>query len=116
MPVDARHVCSLGKTGSEGLWVKTTRMTLSGSPGADRSAASKSRFQEANRGARITTCKHLSADARLRLLRGWHQRKIMGGFRDEIACLCNFICARAYPELRLRSTVTRPQVERRRAD
>src|ERR1700681_1977538 len=82
--------------------------------GADRSLRPNGAFQEAKRERSIITCKRLSADARLR--HSAASTKITGGFRDEIAGLCNSICARAYPELRLRSRANRPQHERRRAD
>src|SRR6202162_3342490 len=76
----------------------------------------KWRFQEAKRERSIITCKPLSADARLRLTPRLASTVTTGGFRDELAGLCNSISARAYPELRLRSRANRPQHERRRAD
>ena len=39
------------------------------------------------KGSRITRCKHLSETPAFGFFRGWHQPKIMGGFRDEIAGL-----------------------------
>src|SRR5690348_9025906 len=85
---------------------------LCGASTADRSARPNGALQEAKKGTMITACKYLSADARLRLRRGGVSKN-MGGFRNEIADLCNAICARAYACLRLRSGA---QGDRRRVD
>src|SRR6185312_8195560 len=70
-----------------------------GASTADRSAAAKWRASEGQKGTRITACKYLSADARLRLRRGWRQQN-HGRIPNEIAGLRNSICARAYAWLR----------------